>query len=75
MSKTVFTIAFIALGGLSLFFGDIKSQLLNIGVGQDYLDIGKAFLDDAIKTVGIIAVAVLGLSLPPLPVKDVPPIK
>lgn len=67
MTKTVFVIAYLALGGVSLLFGNIEPSLLNLGVSADYLTIAKEAIESVIATVGAVAVAVLGLSLPTLP--------
>lgn len=69
MTKTAFVIIYLAFGGVSLFFGDITPQLTNLGVSADIIAIIKTGIDTTLKTLGAIAVAVLGLTLPTLPAK------
>lgn len=67
MSKTIFVIAYLALGGVSLFFGKAENDLLAVGMSQALFNVVNTGVEVVVATVGAVAVAVLGLSLPPLP--------
>ena len=65
MTKTAFVIAFLVLNGVQLFYGKIDADLDSLAIPEAAQHIVGQFLDAAIQTLSIIAVAVLGLTLPP----------